>query len=157
MTRFYPVAVIVVIVVFGAVVFAAGGSPATFVDPVSFLLVAVPTALLSGANYRLAEIGRFVLLALGARTGRRDELLKAKVFFEALARYLLTTGVIASFVAAVTILSNLSGEPERIAAGTAIALLSILYAMLLYLVICVPLRTGICTHLAEWSDAATDE
>lgn len=157
MTKFYPFAVITVIVAFGAAVFAAGGSPATFVDPVSFLLVAVPTALLSGANYRLAQIGRFVLLALGARTGRREELLKARVFFEALARYLITSGVIASFVAAVTILSNLSGEPERIAAGTAIALLSILYAMLLYLIVCVPLRTGISTHLAEWSDGGTNE
>jgi len=143
----------------------AGGRLAYFASVPSLLVVVVSALVMSLANFRPGEIRRAFALAFRSSGGRsaggaevagtaaaeRGELEKALAFFDALLRYLLIAGLVGTMIGTITMLGNL-GNVERIGRGTALALTTILYALLLWVILVVPGRTGIRQRLAELRD-----
>lgn len=149
MTRFYPFAVLVTIAVFIVAILTTGGAFVHFASIPSLILVLVPALAMSLANYSLAGLGRcFAVGFRGGATGRR-ELLEARAYFTALGKYLIVSGLVGFLLGAVIMLSNLGGDPSVIGAGTAVALLTVLYAIVFYILIPVPFVTGIQRKLAQ--------
>mgnify|MGYP006265935887 CR=1 FL=1 len=152
MTKFYPVAVILFLLICVAAIVMAGGRLAYFLSIPSLLVVVVSALVMSLANFRLGEIGRAFALAFRSSGSRaaadRGELEKALAFFDALLRYLLIAGLVGTMIGTITMLGNL-GNVERIGRGSALALTTIFYALLLWVLVVVPGRTGIRQKLAE--------
>jgi flagellar motor component MotA len=149
MNRFYPFAVVITIAVFVVTVLATGATFTHFLSLPALIVVVVPTLAMSLANFSLAGLGR--CFSIGFRKGPADRsaLLAAKAYFEAVGRYLVVSGALGLLIGVIVLLAYLGGDPSVIGAGTAVALLTVLYAVLLYILVPVPFGVGIRRKLAE--------
>ncbi|MFW5743081.1 MAG: hypothetical protein ACOC6J_07655 [Spirochaetota bacterium] len=149
MSRFYPFAVIVTLAVFVVMTLTTGGAFIHFASVQSLILVVVPTLALSLANFSLGELGRCFSVGFTRGPADRTELLGARAYFDALGKYLIVSGFIGFFTGAIILLANLGGDPSVIGSGTAVALLTVLYAMIFYILVPVPFGVGVRKKLAE--------
>jgi flagellar motor component MotA len=148
MTKFYPIAFILFLAICAAAVVMSGGQLAFIVSIPSLLLVVVTAIVLSLGNFSVGEIGRCFRLAFRRSPAQRDELHNALAFFDALMRYLLVSGFVGTLIGSIAILGNL-GDHTALGRGTALALTTVLYALILWVGIVVPFRTGVRRKLAE--------
>lgn len=149
MSRFYPFAVVIALAVFVVTTLTTGGAFIHFASIQSLILVLVPTLALSLANFSLRDLGRCFSVGFTRGPVDRSELLGARAYFDALGKYLITSGFIGFFTGVIVLLSNLGGDPTVIGSGTAVALLTVLYAMVIYILVPVPFGVGIRRKLAE--------
>lgn len=149
MSRFYPFAVIITLAVFVVMTLTTGGAFVHFASIQSLILVVVPTLALSLANFSLRDLGRCFSVGFTKGGADRAELLGARAYFDALGKYLIVSGFIGFFTGVVVLLANLGGDPTIIGSGTAVALLTVLYAMIFYILVPVPFGVGIRRRIAE--------
>ena len=148
MNRFYPVSLVLALAIVVVTMIGAGGRITFFLNLPSFLLVVVPAIVLSLGNYSLSEIGRCFAVGFRRAQGSRDELLAAKAFFAAVGRYIIASGILGMLVGIITMLALL-GDDTGVGRGTAVALITALYALILYMIFAVPFQTGIERRLAD--------
>lgn len=150
MKRFYFIAVLAALVIFVVTILTTGGTNplVQFLSVPSFLIVVLPAFALSLSNFSLRELGRCYSVAFGT-DGTRDELLSARSYFGALGTYVMISGILGFFIGAIVLLVNLGGDPSVIGAGTAVALLTVVYAAFFYMIVPVPFRVGLDRRLAE--------
>ncbi|MFW5744249.1 MAG: hypothetical protein ACOC2D_13315 [Spirochaetota bacterium] len=158
MKKFYFLAVLATVAVFLVAILTTGGTNPLlqFLSVPSFLIVVLPAFALSLANFSLRELGRCFSVAFG-QGGRRDELVSARSYFGALGKYLMISGIIGFFTGAIVLLVNLGGDPSVIGAGTAVSLLTVVYAAFFYMIVPVPFRVGLDRRLAELEQAERRE
>jgi flagellar motor component MotA len=148
MTRFYPFAFLLFLAICVATIVTAGGSVLWFASVPSFLVVLVTSIVLSLGNFSLREIGQCFGIGYHRIPPSRDALNRALAFFDALVRYLIVSGFIGTLIGTMTMLGNLQST-EHIGRGTALALTTVLYALILWIGVVVPFRTGVRRKLAE--------
>ena len=148
MNKFYPVSVILVLAIFAGAIVTAGGVFGMFISIPSLVVVLLTSFVLSLASSKPAQLGRH--FSIGFRSGPQDaaDLKKALAYFDALGRYLLVSGLIGTTIGAISILGALN-EVETIGRGTALALTTIFYGAILWMLVVVPFRTGLRNKLAE--------
>ncbi|MFW5686505.1 MAG: hypothetical protein ACOC0O_07625 [Spirochaetota bacterium] len=149
MNKFYPVGVVVVVALFVIAVVSGGSRITHFISIASLVLVTVPAAVMALSASSLGEMGRAFKAAFAGTSPSRAELLKAQSFFEAVGRMVIASGIVGFVTGAVVLLANLGGDPTIIGAGTAVALLTVLYAAILDILVPVPFRLAIRRKLAE--------
>lgn len=115
-----------------------GGSPWVYLDLPSLVITVGLTVALLRSAWSFREMGGAFSAAFDASAG--DERWKAAMhFFASARRYLLMSGFLAVVMGVIAMLANLS-DRSRLGPNLAIALLSILYAVLLGLFVCLPLE-----------------
>lgn len=147
MKRSYPVLLVVFLGLWTAAILMAGGRITVFVSvPALAVVVAVSLVMLLG-SFSFREIGRCFAVAYGDSPESRDDLEVALAFFEAAERYLIVSGVLGFFVGAVTMLANLT-DASTMGSGTALALLTVVYGLMLYIGLVVPFKAAVKRKLA---------
>ncbi len=148
MSKFYPVSVLLALALFAVAISMAGGVFGMFISIPSLVVVLVTSFVLSLASSNPAQLGRH--FAIGFRSGPQDtaDLKRALAYFDALGRYLIVSGLVGTTIGAISILGTLN-DVETIGRGTALALTTLFYGVLLWMLIVVPFRTGLRNKLAE--------
>ncbi len=144
----------VVIIVFAVLVFmtwwVAAGIDAVliFIDFPSAMVVLLCTLILLLANYSLGDIRKF--FALGFRKEEIDpgDLKDGVVFFSAVQKYLVLSGMLGVFVGMIAMLAMLD-DPAKIGRALSLSLLTALYAIILSMGVATPFKTGFQKRLNE--------
>jgi flagellar motor component MotA len=148
MTKFYPVSLIVFLAVMAGAIVTSGGSVLLVLNWPSFLMVVVTAVILALGNFRLSEMGRYFRLGARREPVSRREAMDAISFFDALTRYIIIAGILGTLTGTIVMLANL-GDVTRLGSGAALALITILYALIIHIGVVVPFRTGARRKLAE--------
>lgn len=142
---FLSLAVLLLMVIFAMVM---SGCVLCFVDIGSLLMVVIPTFFMLIASYSLSEIGRNFSMGFSKGSPRPEELKTAIIFFKSMQKYLAISGALGFFTGLIAMLAML-GDPDHIGSGMALALITVLYALILTMAIALPFRTGLEKKLAE--------
>lgn len=143
-----------VIVVFAFLLFmtwwvAAGiGDVLIFIDFPSAMVVLLCTLILLLANYSLGDIRRFFILGFRKEEIDPGDLENGVVFFSAVQKYLILSGMLGVFVGMIAMLAMLD-DPAKIGRALSLSLLTALYAIILSMVIVIPFKTGLQKRLNE--------
>ena len=148
MSRFYFVAVVLVIGILAGTGVAVGAPLGLFLNVPSLILVVAPTLLLVAANFTVREIGTCFSISFRREGARRIDLELARVFFSALGRYLGLIGSIGALIGLIELLATL-GDSAAIGSGVALALMTALYGLILYVAVVIPFQAGIRRRIAE--------
>ncbi len=146
MSRFYFIAVALVIGLIAAAICWDASSLAFFFDAPSLIVVIAPVLAMCLAVFSPREIGRSFRAAWGG--GEEQDLRAACVFFRALERYFLLSGLLGVLMGVISMLAA-TGSDADMKRGFAMLLISIFYALTLLLVFAVPFRTAVEKNLAE--------
>jgi flagellar motor component MotA len=129
-------------------IFVNGVSPLLFIDGAGFAMVVAPTILLLLSTFSWKEIGR--AFAIGFRENSDvAELKQGFLFFQAAQKYLLFAGLIGFLMGFIVLLSFGKLGDERVGAGLALALVTMMYALILLFLVVFPFKNGIKKRLIE--------
>lgn len=152
MKKFY----FLVIIIFGAVLFLTGWISVGFegvsiyFDIFSIVLLLVCPMVLLLANFSLSDIRKYFTIGFKKENIEPVDLKNGIVFFTALQRYFILSGLLGVFIGVIAILAWLS-TPEIIGSGLALALITVLYSIILSMGIAIPFKTGLQKRLNEIS------
>ena len=144
-------AVIWIVLALGCIIFAiivSGGRISAYIHIPSFVMVIVTSFFLSLCNYNPKEIGRSFKTAFTNGPSGETELNDALVFFKALQRYALISGVVGTLTGGIAMLANLEDASE-IGPNISLALITLHYGIIFAVVICVPCITGLKRRLTK--------
>lgn len=134
----YVVGLIVFFAILSLCVWGSGGNLWVFLDVLSFIIVGMGTLALLRTGWTFREMGKAFALAF-ADTAERGELSWADAFFTTMGRYFTMSGLGGFFLGIVIMLKYLA-DKSMIGPNLAVALLSVLYAILFQLIIVIPMR-----------------
>lgn len=146
MKKFYPVSVLIVFAVVISAIIMNGVSIALYLNIPALIFVVVLTAGLLFGTYSPREMGEAFRAAYHGTDAA--VLRKAVVFFGAMHRYLLWSGALATLTGVIVLLASL-GDETTIGFGAALALITVMYAIVLSLVLALPFRHAAEKRLAE--------
>jgi flagellar motor component MotA len=124
--------------VIGAMI-TSGAKIAYVLDLPSLIMVLGTTLILSLCNFSFAEIIRFFRIARGKKDGSLEDVRNGIAYFAALSRYSVLSGIIGTFVGAISMLANLT-DPGMIGFGAALSLLTFLYGIIMMVLVAIPLK-----------------
>ena len=140
----YFIGLLVVLAIIVACIWASGGRIFTYLDPASALImIGVPLVLLkTGWSFR--QMGQAIGLALSADAAAagKAELEDARRFFVSARAYLLGTGALGFFLGVIAMLTNLT-DYNLLGRNMAVALISVLYAIFVSLLVCLPMEASL--------------
>jgi flagellar motor component MotA len=147
----YIASLVVALLVIFSMVILSGGSYTHFINVPALIVVVVFPAAMLRAGFPFSEMGRHFRNAVG-KPGMADppELRQGVVFFSAMRTYLLLSGFLGTLVGTITMLANLTDE-SKIGFGAALALLTVLYALALWGLIALPMRSSLQKQVEESS------
>ncbi len=149
MSKFYFLALILVLAVFALGIIWSAGSLLMFLDFPWLVVVVVPTVLLCFTSFSPADIGRSFKASFGKAPAAEKDLKTAVVFFKALQRYLVLSAIIGSVIGLIAMLANINRDAAGIGMGFAILADGAFYAALLIMVVAVPFRAAAERKLAQ--------
>ncbi len=126
----------------------AGVSIGSYLSLPSFVLVIGPAIILSLCNYSPQEIVRYFGIGFKKENLDRRELKNGVLFFEALQRYFILSGITGFLVGLVAIFLSMENT-AGLTFGLAVAITIILYSLLLVAAVAIPFRTGLQKRLNE--------
>ena len=129
-------------------IFWNGVSPLLFIDGAGFAIVVVPTLLLLFAVFSWREIGSAFSVGFREDSSIID-LKRGLLFFQAAQKYLLFAGLIGSLMGFIVLLSFGKLGDDRVGAGLALALVTLLYALIVLFAVVFPFKNGIKKRLVE--------
>lgn len=150
MTRFYPVSLVLFIGLCAAGIAMAGGRIDVFLSWPALVIVVAISFVLSLAGFSLPQIAAAFRTAY-AESATDDQLASADAYFTALGRYLIGSGLVGTLIGAITLLSNLR-DPATMGAGTALALATLLYGLMLWLALALPFQAAIRRRIRPPTD-----
>ncbi|MBU0927084.1 MAG: hypothetical protein KKA67_05005 [Spirochaetes bacterium] len=118
-----------------------------YVDPASALIALGVPLLLLKAGWSFKGMGAAFRNALSDSAGGA-ELEDARLFFATAFRYLMATGPMAFLLGLIAILGNLA-DKARLGPNLAVALISMFYAVLTALLVCLPLEAAAKRRLGK--------
>lgn len=148
MNKTYPIWALLFLAFCASGIVMAGGSLLWFMNVPSLVVVVGISFVLLLSNYSLPAMGRCFAVAYGDAPRERRDLEDGLAFFEAMQVYLLVAGVVGFLLGLITMLTSLT-DAERIGSGTALALMTVLYGLILYIGLVVPFKTGVKRKLAK--------
>lgn len=142
MKRIYPLMFLVFLAVGTLGVVFAGAPASLFLNLPSLVIVLVIAVALSLCTFGPAEILRYFAIAFSGDGNDQRELREGVVFFRALQWYLIAGGLIGFMIGLITLLAGLQNATS-VGSGTAIALLTLLYGLVLAAGVAVPFRSAL--------------
>ena len=147
----YIISLFVTLVVMASMIIFSGASLNLFINiPALFVVVAFPLAMLR-AGFSFSEMAMHFSNAFGFDPDEAEslgiekrwiELKQGALFFRTMRTYLLFSGFIGALVGTITMLANLNNK-AKLGFGAALVLLTILYALILWALVSLPMRTAI--------------
>jgi flagellar motor component MotA len=148
MKKFYPVSVVLFLGITVLAIAVSGFRVGYYFHvPALVVVVALPAAMLF-ATHSPGEIRAAFRAAY--RGEDPSELRQSVSFFGALGRYLLWSGLIATLIGVVALLGTL-GDSAHVGSGAALALITLLYAIVVNMVVALPFRHAAEKRLARFS------
>ena len=145
MKKFYPISLVLFLTLIAVAIIMSGPGFGVYLSLPSLIIVlGLPAAILL-ATHSPREMGMAFRSAY--RNSSSGELRAAVVFFSAMQRYLLWSGVLAPMVGVVAMLSVL-GDKSSVGMGAAIALITVLYSIVLNLTVALPFKCAAEKRLA---------
>ncbi len=148
MKKTYPVYVILTLAVFASGIFLAGSSFPVFLDIPSMAIVFVPLIFMLLTVYTPSEMADAFRCAMRGADASEAELKRACLFFEGAQQMIYKIALTATLFGVILILSSLS-KPEDLGRGFAVAILSVLYALITGFLVIVPFKTAVKKRLLE--------
>ena len=141
MKKFYPISLVLFLVFIAVAMILSGPGFGVYLSVSSLIIVVGLPLVILLATHSPREMSSAFRAAY--QSSDPVELRASVVFFSAMQRYLLWSGVLATMVGVVAMLSVL-GEKSSVGAGAALALLTVFYSIILNLTVALPFR-----HAAE--------
>lgn len=151
MKGFYFIALIIVVGIIGVGMIINVGIDNFYyyLDLPSLLILLLPVILLLKSQFSWQEMGQAFAITLSKGTVEKDRLKKALLFFIALQKYLIWTGLIGFLLGIIALLSNVTERYVAMGIGLSCALLIMFYAVVLIFTIALPFQFGLKKKLAE--------
>lgn len=146
MTKIYPISVLAILGMIAAAIMLSGGQFVFFLSVASAIMVVGITTALTLASHRPAEIASAFRAAFSGGNGA--ELRASVAFFTSVQHYLLWSGFLSTLLGAIVLLGNL-GTRQSVGAGTAVALITVFYAIVLVLLVTLPAKAAAQKRLAS--------
>ncbi len=137
----YFIGLLVFIAIFSLLVYGAGGNLFILLDVLSIVITAVLTIVLLRTGWTFREMGKAFSAAFDEREDK-PSLSVADAFFTAMGRYQNLSAVLGTVTGVIITMRYLT-DKTQLGPNLALALLSILYAVLLQLAVVVPMRAMI--------------
>lgn len=149
MGKKYFVVALFFIVMLGFIVFICGAPVFWYLDWATFTVTVVLSFILMFFNYSGSEVVRFFSCALGSASCDPSVLKKGMVFFDTLRHYLMITAVIATLMGFMAMLGSGFEDMQAFGKGSAQAVISLLYALIFTVLICLPFKTALKKKLID--------
>lgn len=150
MKGFYFIAMILILamIVAGVIINTGPDGIYAYMDLPSLLILLLPVILLLKSQFSWQEMGQAFAIALSKGTVEKEILKKALLFFMALQKYLIWTGLIGFLLGIIALLGNVS-EYIAMGMGLSTALLILFYAIILIFTVALPFQFGVKKKLVE--------
>ncbi len=142
MKKIYPLMLLLFLAVGSLGVIFAGASASLFLNLPSLIIVLVIAVSLSLCTFGPSEIVHYFAIAFRVDDNDQSGLRDGIVFFRALQWYLIAGGLIGFLIGLITLLAGLQSSTS-VGSGTAIALLTVLYGLVLAAGVAVPFRAAL--------------
>ena len=152
MSRFYFIAVLVVLGIFTLGTVFAAARIEYYVDYPSALIVLVPPIVLCFAAFPPRVIGRSFRVAFDGVTATEGELKSAAALFRTFERSILLSGLIGALIGVIVMLSQLASI-SNVSGGFALLLVSVFYALIVTLALPVPFRAAVEHKLSQLAES----
>ena len=148
MIRRFLIAFIIVIglIIFG--IWEGAGKITWLISLPALILMIVPAIVLTLASYSLKEFFQGFRLAFSKKTDPDITYGKYVIMFQAMRRYAYLAGVMATFLGILIMMVALN-DTGAILSGTATALITLFYALILDLTVLLPFKTTLQKKEAE--------
>ena len=130
--------------ILGILLPGAGLGP--FIHFPSLVIVLGPALIMSLSNFSSPEISRYFALGFSKAETNSGELKNGFLYFSALQRYIICSGLIGTFIGLVSMLAVIE-DKSLIGGAMSMVLLTILYALILNVGVVVPFKTGLQKRL----------
>ena len=118
------------------------GCVACFFDIGSLVMVLLSSFIMCLAGSSPSEMGRYFGAAFTGKSADRKTIESGIIFFKALGKYFILSGIIGMMMGLIGMLAFLD-DPTKIGRSMALALISLLYAFFFIMIICVPFTAGL--------------
>ncbi|MEW6566293.1 MAG: hypothetical protein AB1404_12425 [Spirochaetota bacterium] len=134
----YVVGILLFLAIISLCVYGSGGTMIVFADILSALITVGVTIVLLRTGWTFREMGQAFSAAFNETTDR-EGLKTADVFFATTGNYLSLSAAFSILISVIIILKNLT-DKDMLGPNLAVALISLLYAVLFQLIIVLPMR-----------------
>lgn len=146
-------AVLALLVVLGAI-FMGGESIDIFLDIPSLLMVGLISVFLLLTNYSPSEIVLAFTIGFKKEEIKQKELKKCINLFDSLGKYLILSAVLGAITGFISLAAYYSRDTDNLgsgdwAGGSALAILTIFYSLIFYMIVAVPFKNGLKNRLIE--------
>ena len=148
MKKIYILILVLFFGIWSAGILIAGAKFGLFLNIPSLIVTLGIAIILLLSNFSLREIFRYFAIGFKKDEISREELKNGILFFKSLQRYLIISGFTGFLVGAIVLLWGFE-DPSSLASGLAVALITILYALMLTACLALPFRTGLQRKLNE--------
>ncbi len=148
MRKMYVVGAVLFIAMIVGAIITSGGRMVAYLNIPSFIMVAAPTFVLLLMNFSVREMGRSFAAGFKKEAANLDDLKKGFIFFQSMQFYLILSGILGTLVGAIAMLSSLR-DSSRIGWGAALALITMLYGIIFFMLVALPFKTGIKKRIIE--------
>jgi flagellar motor component MotA len=146
-------AILTLLVVLGTTIMG-GESILIFLDIPSMLMVCLISIFLLLTNYSPSEIVLAFTIGFKKEELNRKDLQKSINLFDSLGKYLILSAILGSITGFIAMASYYSRDTNNLgsgdwAGGSALAILTIVYSLIFYMLIAVPFKNGLKNRLIE--------
>ena len=153
---FFVFAILAFIVVLSTIWASLGYGPSlwsVFIDIPSLIIILLISVFLLLTNYSPGEVVLAFTIGFKKDRIKQQDLKKSINLFDSLGKYLIISAVLttlAGLIAMLAVFSQISVDGNADwGGGIALAMLTILYSLILYLIIVIPFRNGLKNRLIE--------
>ncbi len=154
MKKSYPIFAILSFMIVLVAMFMGGESLSVYLDFVSLFMVVLITVFLLLTNYSPSEIVMAFTIGFKKEGIDKKELKKSINLFESLGKYLILSAILGTITGFIAMAAYYAGDTQNMgtgdwAGGSALAIITILYSLIFYLIIVVPFKNGLKNKLIE--------
>jgi flagellar motor component MotA len=154
MKKSYLIFVVLSLMIVLFAMIMGGVSLFVYVDITSFLMVSLLSVFLLLINYTPSEI--VLAFKIGFKKDEIDkkELQKSINLFDSLGKYLILSGILGAITGFIAMAAYYSRDTNSLgsgdwAGGSALAIITILYSLIFYMIIAIPFKNGLKNRLID--------
>jgi hypothetical protein len=131
------------------------GCVGCFLDIGSLLMVLLCTLFMLKANYSFGEMGRYFSCAFSCKNPWIVDIKNGIIFFKTMQKYLFISGGLGVLMGMIGMLAMLE-DPNKIGAGMALALITVLYSLFFNMAVAIPFKIGLEKQLVKTESAGSE-
>lgn len=154
MKKSYPIFAILSFMMVLVAMFMGGESLFIYLDFTSLFMVVLITVFLLLTNYSPSEIILAFSIGFKKEVPDKKDLKKSINLFESLGKYLILSAILGTITGFIAMAAYYARDIENLgsddwAGGSALAIITILYSLIFYMIVAVPFKNGLKNRLIE--------